>query len=79
MSQWTAATEEAVPHAARHVPRWVLRGNFREEVGERPARRPDWSGAGVRTELAVGMLPGLGARYGTARGRALHGEDLDTP
>ncbi|MFC8432361.1 TetR family transcriptional regulator [Streptomyces sp. NPDC057253] len=49
----------------------VLRENFRVQVRDRLAARLDGPDAGLRAELAVGMLLGLGVMYGIARGEAL--------
>lgn len=49
----------------------VLRANFREQVIAGLARRLTGPEAALRAELAVGMLLGLGAVYGIARGEAV--------
>ncbi|MFJ4201364.1 TetR family transcriptional regulator [Streptomyces sviceus] len=57
----------------------ILRVNFRAQVVERLAQRLPGPDAGLRAELAVGTLLGLGVMYGIARGtelRATSVEDL---
>ncbi|MGW1893841.1 TetR/AcrR family transcriptional regulator [Streptomyces sp. NPDC002004] len=54
----------------------ILRANFRAQVTDRLAARLDGPDAGVRAELAVGMLLGLGVMYGIARGTHLRAEPL---
>ncbi|MFI0541608.1 TetR family transcriptional regulator [Streptomyces sp. WSLK1-3] len=57
----------------------ILRVNFRAQVVERLAERLPGPDAGLRAELAVGTLLGLGVMYGIARGaelRATPVEDL---
>ncbi|MFF7069866.1 TetR/AcrR family transcriptional regulator [Streptomyces pseudovenezuelae] len=57
----------------------ILRVNFRSQVVERLAQRLPGPDAGLRAELAVGTLLGLGVMYGIARGtelRATAVEDL---
>ncbi|MBW5422523.1 TetR family transcriptional regulator [Streptomyces sp. BG9H] len=49
----------------------VLRANFRAQVVQRLSVRLAGPDAGVRAELAVGMLLGLGVMYGIARGPCL--------
>lgn len=55
----------------------VLRANFRAQVGDRLAARLPGPDAGLRAELAVGMLLGLGVMYGIVGGRALHTTAID--
>ncbi|GHE42681.1 TetR family transcriptional regulator [Streptomyces longispororuber] len=47
---------------------YVLRANFRTQVVRRLGERLTGPDAGLRAELAVGMLLGLGVMYGIARG-----------
>ncbi|MEU9173543.1 TetR family transcriptional regulator [Streptomyces sp. NPDC048420] len=57
----------------------ILRVNFRTQVVERLAQRLEGPDPGLRAELAVGTLLGLGVMYGIARGtelRATAVEDL---
>ena len=57
----------------------ILRVNFRAQVVDRLAERLRGADAGLRAELAVGTLLGLGVMYGIARGtelRATAVEDL---
>lgn len=57
----------------------ILRANFRSQVSERLAERLSGPGAGLRAELAVSTLLGLGVMYGIARGthlRATAVEDI---
>ncbi|MGW0996067.1 TetR/AcrR family transcriptional regulator [Streptomyces sp. NPDC002523] len=56
----------------------VLRANFRAQVTERLAARLTGPDAGLRAELAVAALVGLGVMYGIARGPHLRGSDVDT-
>ncbi|MFJ6982697.1 MULTISPECIES: TetR family transcriptional regulator [unclassified Streptomyces] len=49
----------------------ILRANFRTQVTDRLAARLTGPDAGLRAELAVAALIGLGAMYGIARGREL--------
>lgn len=56
----------------------VLRANFRAQVTERLAARLTGPDAGLRAELAVAGLIGLGVMYGIARGPHLHGTEADT-
>lgn len=49
----------------------VLRADFRAQVVERLGERLTGADAGLRAELAVGMLIGLGVMYGVARGPRL--------
>ncbi|MFH8462906.1 TetR family transcriptional regulator [Streptomyces sp. NPDC017991] len=55
----------------------TLRANFRTQVSDRLALRLDGPDAGLRAELAVGMLLGLGVMYGIARGGELRTAPLD--
>ncbi|QJS13583.1 TetR/AcrR family transcriptional regulator [Streptomyces argyrophyllae] len=55
----------------------VLRANFRAQVTERLAARLTGADAGLRAELAVAALVGLGVMYGIARGPHLRGTDAD--
>ncbi|QTD96337.1 TetR family transcriptional regulator [Streptomyces cyanogenus] len=55
----------------------VLRANFRTQVTERLAARLTGPDAGLRAELAVAALVGLGVMYGIARGPHLRGTDAD--
>ncbi|MBL1084656.1 TetR family transcriptional regulator [Streptomyces actinomycinicus] len=54
----------------------ILRANFRAQVTERLAARLTGPDAGLRAELAVAALVGLGVMYGIARGP--HLRDTDT-
>ncbi|MFE3267894.1 TetR family transcriptional regulator [Streptomyces sp. NPDC059215] len=49
----------------------TLRANFRTQVSDRLAGRLEGPDAGLRAELAVGTLLGLGVMYGIARGSRL--------
>ncbi|MGW7075116.1 TetR/AcrR family transcriptional regulator [Streptomyces sp. NPDC054871] len=51
----------------------TLRTNFRTQVVHRLSERLEGPDAGVRAELAVGTLLGLGVMYGIARGPHLRG------
>ncbi|MEU7426022.1 TetR family transcriptional regulator [Streptomyces sp. NPDC040750] len=55
----------------------ILRTNFRAQVTERLAARLTGADAGLRAELAVAALVGLGVMYGIARGPHLRATDLD--
>jgi AcrR family transcriptional regulator len=55
----------------------TLRANFRTQVSDRLALRLDGPDAGLRAELAVGMLLGLGVMYGIARGGDVRAAPLD--
>ncbi|WP_030339484.1 TetR family transcriptional regulator [Streptomyces sp. NRRL S-1022] len=55
----------------------VLRANFRAQVTERLAARLTGPDAGLRAELAVAALVGLGVMYGVARGPHLRGTGTD--
>ncbi|TGB14232.1 TetR family transcriptional regulator [Streptomyces sp. MZ04] len=46
----------------------ILRANFRTQVAQRLGERLEGPDAGLRAELAVGTLLGLGVMYGIARG-----------
>lgn len=50
---------------------YVLRANFRTQVVRRLGERLPGPDAGLRAELAVAMLLGLGVMYGIARGPRL--------
>jgi AcrR family transcriptional regulator len=54
----------------------VLRANFRTQVAERLGERLEGPDAGVRAELAVGTLLGLGVMYGIARGPHVRGAPI---
>ncbi|MEU9187307.1 TetR family transcriptional regulator [Streptomyces sp. NPDC048484] len=54
-----------------------LRTNFRSQVSDRLALRLDGTDAGLRAELAVSMLLGLGVMYGIARGTEVRATALD--
>ncbi|MFD3837937.1 TetR family transcriptional regulator [Streptomyces sp. NPDC058642] len=56
----------------------ILRANFRAQVTERLAERLTGPDAGLRAELAVGTLLGLGVMYGIARGPHMRASSLDT-
>ncbi|WP_345048632.1 TetR family transcriptional regulator [Streptomyces rameus] len=55
----------------------VLRANFRAQVTERLADRLTGPDAGLRAELAVAALVGLGVMYGIARGPHLRDTDAE--
>lgn len=55
----------------------ILRANFRAQVSERLAGRLSGPDAGLRAELAVGTLLGLGVMYGIARGSHLRATPVD--
>ncbi|MGW5664825.1 TetR/AcrR family transcriptional regulator [Streptomyces sp. NPDC003758] len=55
----------------------ILRANFRTQVGDRLAARLSGPDAGLRAELAVSALLGLGVMFGIARGTHLRAADLD--
>lgn len=55
----------------------VLHANFRAQVTERLARRLPGPDAGLRAELAIGALVGLGVMYGIARGPHLRAAAVD--
>ncbi|WP_323376356.1 TetR family transcriptional regulator [Streptomyces sp. RB17] len=56
----------------------ILRANFRAQVTERLAARLTGPDPGLRAELAVAALVGLGVMYGIARGPHLRESDVDT-
>ncbi|MDH6220926.1 TetR family transcriptional regulator [Streptomyces pseudovenezuelae] len=55
----------------------ILRANFRTQVTERLTARLDGPDAGLRAELAVAALLGLGVIYGIARGTELRRATLE--
>ncbi|MXM66042.1 TetR family transcriptional regulator [Streptomyces sp. HUCO-GS316] len=55
----------------------ILRDNFRTQVTERLTARLTGPDAGLRAELAVATLLGLGVMYGIARGTHLRASTLD--
>jgi AcrR family transcriptional regulator len=55
----------------------ILRANFRTQVTERLTARLTGPDAGLRAELAVAALLGLGVIYGIARGTHVRAADLD--
>lgn len=55
----------------------TLRTNFRTQVSDRLALRLDGPDAGLRAELAVSMLLGLGVMYGIARGEEVRATEVD--
>ena len=55
----------------------ILRVNFRTQVVERLAERLTGPEAGLRAELAVGTLLGLGVMYGIARGTELRARAVE--
>ncbi|MBJ7907418.1 TetR/AcrR family transcriptional regulator [Streptomyces sp. NPDC003656] len=55
----------------------VLRANFRAQVTDRLAARLTGPDAGLRAELAVAAVVGVGVMYGIARGPGLRGADAD--
>ncbi|MFI1110330.1 TetR family transcriptional regulator [Streptomyces physcomitrii] len=54
----------------------ILRANFRAQVAERLTARLEGPDAGLRAELAVAMLLGLGVMFGIARGPRLRAEPV---
>ncbi|MFE6164117.1 TetR family transcriptional regulator [Streptomyces sp. NPDC056486] len=54
----------------------ILRANFRTQVVDRLSERLDGPDAGVRAELAVSTLLGLGVMYGIARGQHVRGTPI---
>ncbi|MEV6054559.1 TetR family transcriptional regulator [Streptomyces sp. NPDC052107] len=54
----------------------ILRANFRAQVTERLAARLTGPDPGLRAELAVAALVGLGVMYGIARGPHLRESDI---
>lgn len=55
----------------------VLRANFRDQVTARLAGRLDGPDAGLRAELALATLVGLGVMFGIARGAELRAAGID--
>ncbi|HEX9767343.1 MAG TPA: TetR family transcriptional regulator [Nitriliruptorales bacterium] len=55
----------------------IMRANFRTQVSDRLADRLTGPDAGLRAELAVGTLLGLGVMYGIARGTHLREATID--
>ncbi|MEV5875240.1 TetR family transcriptional regulator [Streptomyces sp. NPDC052101] len=55
----------------------ILRANFRAQVTDRLATRLTGPDAGLRAELAVAALVGLGVMYGIARGPRLREAGID--
>ncbi|ARP73612.1 TetR/AcrR family transcriptional regulator [Streptomyces pluripotens] len=55
----------------------ILRANFRAQVTGRLAARLTGPDAGLRAELAVSALVGLGVMYGIARGPHLRDTDVE--
>ena len=55
----------------------VLRANFRDQVTRRLAARLPGPDAGLRAELALGALLGLGMIYGIARGAHVRSTPLE--
>ncbi|MET7697707.1 TetR family transcriptional regulator [Streptomyces sp. NPDC005485] len=55
----------------------ILRANFRTQVSDRLSRRLTGPDAGLRAELAVGALLGLGVMYGIARGTHLRATAIE--
>ncbi|MFF1746265.1 TetR/AcrR family transcriptional regulator [Streptomyces mirabilis] len=55
----------------------IMRANFRTQVSDRLALRLSGPDAGLRAELAVGTLLGLGAMYGIARGTRLRATAIE--
>lgn len=55
----------------------ILRTNFRTQVSDRIAARLCGPDAGLRAELAVGVLLGLGVMFGIARGTHLRAAELE--
>ncbi|MFJ3863632.1 TetR/AcrR family transcriptional regulator [Streptomyces nigra] len=55
----------------------ILRANFRRQVTERITVRLDGPDAGLRAELAVATLLGLGVMYGIARGTDVRATAVD--
>ncbi|MGV9236292.1 TetR/AcrR family transcriptional regulator [Streptomyces nigra] len=55
----------------------ILRANFRRQVTERITARLDDPDAGLRAELAVATLLGLGVMYGIARGTDVRATAVD--
>lgn len=55
----------------------ILRANFRTQVSGRLAERLSGPDAGLRAELAVSTLLGLGVMYGIARGTSLRATAIE--
>jgi AcrR family transcriptional regulator len=55
----------------------ILRANFRTQVSDRLARRLTGPDAGLRAELVVSALLGLGVMYGIARGTHLRATAIE--
>ncbi|MEV5106750.1 TetR family transcriptional regulator [Streptomyces massasporeus] len=55
----------------------ILRANFRTQVTDRLTDRLTGPDAGLRAELAVATLLGLGVMYGIARGTELRAQAVD--
>ncbi|MFE7172771.1 TetR family transcriptional regulator [Streptomyces sp. NPDC057616] len=55
----------------------ILRANFRTQVTDRLTARLDGPDAGLRAELAVAGLLGLGVMFGIARGTRVRGAPLE--
>ncbi|MFI7387857.1 TetR family transcriptional regulator [Streptomyces sp. NPDC049813] len=55
----------------------ILRANFRSQVSGRLGERLTGEDAGLRAELAVSMLLGLGVMYGIARGPHVRATDIE--
>ncbi|MDQ0814961.1 AcrR family transcriptional regulator [Streptomyces sp. B3I7] len=55
----------------------ILRANFRTQVVDRLAARLTGPDAGLRAELTVGTLLGLGVMYGIARGVHVRAADVE--
>lgn len=55
----------------------ILRANFRTQVVDRLAARLTGPDAGLRAELTVGTLLGLGVMYGIARGVHVRAVDVE--
>jgi hypothetical protein len=55
----------------------ILRANFRTQVTERLTARLDGPDAGLRAELAVAGLLGLGVMFGIARTAHVRGAALE--
>ncbi|MFG3720641.1 TetR family transcriptional regulator [Streptomyces massasporeus] len=56
----------------------ILRANFRTQVTDRLTARLTGPDAGLRAELAVATLLGLGVMYGIARGTEVRAHAVDT-
>ncbi|GAA4308945.1 TetR family transcriptional regulator [Streptomyces venetus] len=56
----------------------ILRANFRTQVTDRLTARLTGPDAGLRAELAVATLLGLGVMYGIARGTEVRATAIDT-